>query len=157
LLGLNTGIKPGLNVSMSVGGGSMRRFLLDTGSTGLWVYPAAMGHYSKTRYAVTNSYGSSLVYEGILVYTTVDFGNGVVTGKVPVALVARATCLPNVKSCPATPNKHNCPGVKPGRNAEIRAFLSLPIATNFSCYLVDRGGSNSRTGGTRSGSDKRSS
>jgi hypothetical protein len=122
LLGLNTGTKPGLNVSVSVGGASPRRFLLDTGSTGLWVYPNAIGHYSKTRYAVTNSYGSGLVYEGILVYTTVDFGNGLATGKVPVALVQRATCLPSVTTCPATPNKHDCPGVKPGRNAGIRCL-----------------------------------
>ena len=122
LLGLNTGTKAGLNVSLSVGGASIRRFLLDTGSTGLWVYPNAIGNYSKTRYAVTNSYGSGLVYEGILVYTTVDFGNGLTTGKVPVALVQRATCLPSVTMCPATPNKHNCPGVKPGRNAGIRCL-----------------------------------
>jgi len=122
LLGLNTGSKPGLNVSMSVGGASTRQFLLDTGSVGLWVYPNAIGRYSKTHYAVTNSYGSGLIYEGILVYATVDFGDGLTTGKVPVALVQRATCVKGVKSCPATPNQHNCPGVKPGRNAGIRCL-----------------------------------
>ncbi|MGC9992014.1 MAG: hypothetical protein ABSD52_06440 [Candidatus Cybelea sp.] len=122
LLGLNTGTKAGLNVSLSVGGTSTRRFLLDTGSTGLWVYPNAIGHYSKTRYAVMNSYGSGLVYEGILVYTIVDFGSGLATGEVPVALVQRATCTPSVTTCPATPSKHNCPGVKPGRDAGIRCL-----------------------------------
>ena len=73
LLGINTGTKAGVNVSVSVGGASTRPFLLDTGSTGLWVYRNAIGHYSKTPYAVTNSYGSGLVYEGIVVDTTIDF------------------------------------------------------------------------------------
>src|SRR5580704_2020823 len=122
LLGLNTGTKPGLNVSMSVGGASTRQFLLDTGSPGLWVYPNAIGHYSKTRYAVKIGYGSGLMYEGILVHATVDFGNGLATGKVPVALVQRATCVMGVKSCPAIPNQHNCPGVKRGPNAGIRCL-----------------------------------
>jgi len=49
---------------------------LDYGS-----YPNAIGRYSKTHYAVTNSYGSGLMYEGILVYTTVDFGDGLRDGK----------------------------------------------------------------------------
>lgn len=124
LLGLNTGSKPGLNLSASVGGAATRNFLLDTGSTGLWVYASAIGRYTATRYAVTNSYGSGLMYEGILVYTTVDFGNGLKTARVPVALVERATCVPGVKSCPATPNDHNCPGVKPGPNAGIRCLES---------------------------------
>jgi hypothetical protein len=122
LLGLNTGSKPGLNVSMSVGGASPRPFLLDTGSVGLWVYSNAIGSYSKTHYAVMNSYASGLLYEGILVYATVDFGDRLVTGKVPVALVQRATCMQGAKSCPATPNQHNCPGVKPGPDAGIRCL-----------------------------------
>lgn len=63
-----------------------------------------------------------MLYEGILVYTTVDFGNGLVTGKVPVALVRRATCAPSATTCPATPNQRNCPGVKPGPNAGIRCL-----------------------------------
>ena len=121
-LGVNTGVKPGLNVLMSVGGTPARRFLLDTGSAGFWVYPHAIGRYTATRYAVMNSYGSGLMYEGVLAYTTVDFGNGLVTRKMPVALVQRATCVPGATTCPATPNQQNCPAVKPGPNAGIRCL-----------------------------------
>ncbi|HEY1681463.1 MAG TPA: hypothetical protein VGF98_07510 [Candidatus Tumulicola sp.] len=121
-LGLNTGVKPGLNVLLSVGGAPNHRFLLDTGSTGLWVYPHAIGRYTATPYVVTNSYGSGLMYEGVLAYTTVDFGNGLVTQKIPVALVRRATCVSSATSCPATPNQQNCPGVKPGPDAGIRCL-----------------------------------
>jgi len=71
---------------------------------------------------VTNSYAGGLEYEGILVYTTVSFGNGLTTARIPVALVQRAICLQNKASCSAMPSKEHCPGVKPGPNAGIRCL-----------------------------------
>ncbi len=121
-LGVNTGVKAGLNVLMSVGGAPAHRFLLDTGSSGFWVYRNAIGRYTATRFVVTNAYQSGIKYTGILVYTTVSFGNGLGTGKIPVALVQRATCLKKKPLCAANPSQQNCPGVKPGPNAGIQCL-----------------------------------
>jgi hypothetical protein len=121
-LGINTGSKPGYHLTISVAGGKAHDLLLDTGSAGLWVYANAIGkNYRKTRYAVSNSYGSGIVYTGIVVYTHVDFGNGVVTGEVPVALVQKATCKSGTV-CPAQPGSSYCPTVKPGPNAGVECI-----------------------------------
>jgi hypothetical protein len=121
-LGINTGDKPGYHLTISVGGGKTRDVLLDTGSAGLWVYANAIGKsYRKTNYKVSNSYGSGLVYAGIVVYTHVDFGNGIATGEVPVALVQKASCESGVV-CPAQPGSSFCPAVKPGPNAGVECI-----------------------------------
>jgi len=122
-LGLNNDAKPGYHVTISVGGAKARPFLLDTGSSGLWVYPNAIGKHRSTTYAVTNSYGSGIVYDGVLAYTQVDFGNGIVTRDVPVALVTKATCKSG-KVCPAQPGSSYCPSVKPGPNAGVKCLES---------------------------------
>jgi hypothetical protein len=121
-LGINTGSKPGYHLTISVGGGKARDVLLDTGSAGLWVYANAIGKsYRKTSYSVSNTYGSGIVYAGIVVYTHVDFGNGIATGEVPVALVQKATCTTEKKDCPAQLGS-NCPGVKQGPNAGVECI-----------------------------------
>jgi predicted aspartyl protease len=123
-LGINTGSKPGYHLTISVGGGKARDVLLDTGSAALWVYANAIGtSYRKTKYIVSNSYASGLVYTGIVVYTKVDFGNGIATGEVPVALVQKATCKTG-KVCPAQPGSSFCPTVKPGPNAGVECIES---------------------------------
>jgi predicted aspartyl protease len=121
-LGQNTGSKPGYHLTISVGGGTARDMLLDTGSAGLWVYANAIGKsYRKTKYTVSNSYASGIVYTGIVVYTHVDFGNGIATGEVPVALVQSATCKPG-EACPAQPGSTYCPAVKPGPNGGVECL-----------------------------------
>ncbi len=123
-LGINTGSKPGYHLTISVGGGKARDFLLDTGSAGLWVYANAIGKsYRKTSYAVSNSYASGIVYTGIVVYTHVDFGNDIATGDVPVALVQKASCKSG-EVCPAQPGSSYCPAVKPGPNAGVECLES---------------------------------
>jgi hypothetical protein len=121
-LGINTGDKPGYHLTISVAGGNARDVLLDTGSAGLWVYANAIGtSYRKTAYKVSNSYSSGIVYTGIVVYTHVDFGNGISTGEVPVALVQKATCKTGT-TCPAQPGSTYCPTVKPGPNAGVECI-----------------------------------
>jgi hypothetical protein len=123
-LGINTGSKPGYHLTISIGGGQSRDLLLDTGSGGLWVYANAIGtKYRKTNYTVSNSYASGIVYTGIVVYTQVDFGNGIATGDVPVALVQKATCKTG-EVCPAQPGSSFCPTVKPGPNAGVECLES---------------------------------
>ncbi len=118
-LGINTGNKPGYHLTISVGGGKARDVLLDTGSGGLWVYANAIGtKYRKTKYTVSNTYASGIVYTGVVVYTQVDFGNGISTVQVPVALVQKATCTTEKKDCPAELGS-NCPGVKHGPNEGV--------------------------------------
>jgi hypothetical protein len=122
-LGINDGNKPGYHLTISVGGGAAHDVLLDTGSAALWVYANAIGtNYRKTKYTVTNSYSSGIVYTGIVVYTHVDFGNGITTGEVPIALVQKATCKAGVSGCPAQPGSSSCPTVKPGPNAGIECL-----------------------------------
>jgi hypothetical protein len=120
-LGINTGSKPGYHLTISVGGAATQDFLLDTGSSGFWVYPNAIGKYRATSYTVSNKYGSGIVYSGRVVYTHVDFGGGIVTGEVPVALVEDATCTSG-KTCPAQPGSTFCPSVKPGKNAGVKCL-----------------------------------
>jgi hypothetical protein len=120
-LGINHGNKPGYHLTIGAGGAAVRDVLLDTGSSGLWLYPNAIGKYRTTTIAVENSYGSGLHYTGVLVYTRIDFGNGLTTGDVPVALVTDATCKKG-RTCPATPGSTYCPTVKPGKNAGIECL-----------------------------------
>jgi hypothetical protein len=121
-LGINTGSKPGYHVTISVGGGTARDVLLDTGSEGLWMYANAIGKsFRKTTYAVSNSYASGIVYTGIVAYTHVDFGNGIATVEVPVAIVQKASCKPG-EVCPAQPGSRYCPTVKPGPNAGVQCL-----------------------------------
>ncbi|HTA37664.1 MAG TPA: hypothetical protein VK760_01240, partial [Candidatus Acidoferrales bacterium] len=55
-LGINTGNKPGYHLTISVGGGKAHDFLLDTGSSSLWVFPNAIGKsYRKTTYTESNT------------------------------------------------------------------------------------------------------
>jgi hypothetical protein len=122
-LGINTGSKPGYHLTISVGGGKARGVLLDTGSGGLWVYANAIGKsYRKTSYKVSNSYASGIEYKGIVVYTTVDFGNGIATRELPVALVQSATCDSTNPECPADPGSSYCPTVKKGPNAGVECI-----------------------------------
>ena len=115
----NTGDKPGFNVVASVGGGPQRAFLFDTGSNGLYVYPDAIKAYTPTTYQVENTYGSGIHYTGIVVRTTIDFGNGLVTANMPVVLVQHADCAPDRPHCVAEPGGRSCPSVSPGPDAGI--------------------------------------
>ena len=90
-------------------------FLFDTGSSGFWVYPMAIKTYRSTAYTETNTYDSGIVYSGTIVYATVDFGNGLVTGNIPVIRVDSATCSSERPDCPAEPNAKHCPNVNPKR------------------------------------------
>jgi hypothetical protein len=67
---------------------------------------------------VTNSYGSGLMYEGILVYATVDFGDGL-AGKVPVALVQRATCVYGVLPSSTASSLFDSLPMKPGGHSIV--------------------------------------
>jgi hypothetical protein len=123
-LGINTGNKAGYHLTISIGGAPARDVLLDTGSSGLWVYKNAIAKngYRATKYVVSNSYGSGLEYTGILVYTHVDFGNGITTGEVPVALVTRAYCKDG-SDCPADAgSKKYCPTVKKGPDGGVECL-----------------------------------
>ncbi len=113
-LGINTGDDPGLNLTFRVARGPAEHFLFDTGSAGLWVAYNAMGKgYTRTPYTMTNTYSSGIVYEGTVVYAPVDFGNGLVTGPVPLVRVVRASCTAAISDCPAAVNARNCPGISP--------------------------------------------
>ncbi|MBV8490442.1 MAG: hypothetical protein JO199_07935 [Candidatus Eremiobacteraeota bacterium] len=122
-LHVNTGNKVGYNIAVSVGGGPERPVLFDTGSTGLWIYPDAIGKdYTDTGIEVQNRYPSGITYDGTLVYATVDFGNGLKTAKVPVELVRSAGCYADHPICPAQAGGYNCPNVRPGPNAGIECL-----------------------------------
>jgi hypothetical protein len=111
--GINRRNKLGLNLSLSVAGGTRRSFLFDTGSAGLWVYYNAIGprkNYVDTHVSASNTYGSNIVYGGSIVYTSVDFGAGLIASAVPVVLVTYAGCAKD-KRCPAAVTAKNCPGV----------------------------------------------
>jgi hypothetical protein len=107
--------KPGLDITLQVGGGPSKPFLFDTGSQGLFIYDNAIGKsYTATGVKATNTYGSNIVYDGSVVLTTVTFENAnrkLVTGMVPVVSVDSATCVPNT-TCPADYKvAANCPNV----------------------------------------------
>jgi hypothetical protein len=118
-LNVNTGIKEGFNVVISAGGGPARPVLFDSGSAGLWIYPDAIGTYTTTPYDVRQSYPSGITYEGTVVYTTIDFGNGLKTASIPVALVREAACSDERPHCAAEPGSRGCPSVRPGPGAGI--------------------------------------
>jgi hypothetical protein len=113
-LHLNSGIKAGFNLVVRVGGGPARPVIFDTGSAGLWIYPDAIGTYTPTQYQVTQSYPSGITYEATVVYTTVDFGNGLKTASIPVALVREAACSAQRPHCAAEAGSRACPTIRPG-------------------------------------------
>jgi hypothetical protein len=111
--GVNGANKLGLNLRLSVAGGTPRNFLFDTGSAGLWAYFNAIGarkNYVDTHVVVSNTYGSNIVYRGTIVDTSVDFGAGLRAQPVPVVLVTYAGCVKR-KTCPAAVTAKNCPEV----------------------------------------------
>lgn len=106
--------KAGLNLELSVGGALRKPFLLDSGSSGLWVYFNAIGpakSYVNTHVPATNTYTSGIVYDGTVVYTSVTFDGGLVAKTVPIVLVKSAKCTKRKQNCPAAVTNRNCPSV----------------------------------------------
>jgi hypothetical protein len=97
----NSGDKTGYHLQLSIAGTTTRGFLFDTGSGGLWVFANTLSHPQKPvrnlHIPTTNTYGSGLKYVGEAVETTVDFGAGFPTVKVPLVRVTNAYCV--TKSC----------------------------------------------------------
>jgi len=93
----NRGDKTGYHVQLSIAGTTVRSFLFDTGSGGLWVYANTIAHpKNKVRelhIKTSNQYGSGLYYKGEAVETTVDFGDGLPVETVPIVRVTAAYCL----------------------------------------------------------------
>jgi len=92
----NTGNKSGFHVRLSIAGTPTKSFLFDTGSGGLWVYANTIAKPKKPvrdlHIATDDTYGSGLHYEGDVVETTADFGNGL-SATLPLVRVERATCV----------------------------------------------------------------
>ncbi len=97
----NSGDKSGFHVQLSVAGTRERSFLFDTGSGGLWVYANTIAHPKKAvkdlHIAAQITYGSGLHYDGEVVETTADFGNGL-SAALPLVRVEKAYCVTNACS-----------------------------------------------------------
>ncbi|MBV8491223.1 MAG: hypothetical protein JO199_11905 [Candidatus Eremiobacteraeota bacterium] len=123
-LNLNVGDKPGFHLNVRFGNQrGFRPLLFDTGSAGLWIYHNSISasDYTPTTLTVTESYGSGLTYDGILVYAKVDFGNGHTTAaSMPIGLVLTASCQKKQPMCEANPASGDCPGLPPGKDVGIR-------------------------------------
>jgi hypothetical protein len=93
----NSGDKFGFHVQLSIAGTQAKSFLFDTGSGGLWVYANAIKHPKKPvrdlGIKVENTYSSGLHYEGKVVETTIDFGNGLSAKSLPLVRVNKAYCV----------------------------------------------------------------
>ncbi len=92
----NTGNKPGFHVQLSIAGTPDKGFLFDTGSGGLWVYANTIAKPRKPVHdlhiAASITYGSGLHYDGEVVETTADFGNGL-SARLPLVRVEKASCV----------------------------------------------------------------
>lgn len=81
-------------IEISVNGGPMVRVLVDTGSSGLVINSASVGTAAGLGNAVgsgTSGYSGGLTYAFDVYNTTVDFGNGIVTGLSAVDIVTADT------------------------------------------------------------------
>jgi hypothetical protein len=92
----NAGNKSGFHVQLSIAGTPAKSFLFDTGSGGLWVYANTIANPKKPvrdlHIAARNTYGSGLHYDGEVVETTADFGNGL-SATLPLVRVEKASCV----------------------------------------------------------------
>jgi hypothetical protein len=92
----NAGRKSGFHVQLSIAGTPAKGFLFDTGSGGLWVYANTIAKPKKPvrdlHIAAQNTYGSGLHYDGEVVETTADFGNGL-SATLPLVRVDKAYCV----------------------------------------------------------------
>jgi hypothetical protein len=92
----NAGRKSGFHVQLSIAGTPAKSFLFDTGSGGLWVYANTIAMPKKPvrdlHIAAQNRYGSGLQYDGEVVETTADFGNGL-SATLPLVRVEKASCV----------------------------------------------------------------
>ncbi len=92
----NSGNKPGFHVQLSIAGTPAKSFLFDTGSPGLWVYANTIAKPKKPvrdlHIATHITYGSGLHYDGEVVETTADFGNGL-SATLPLVRVEKAYCV----------------------------------------------------------------
>ncbi len=93
---VNTGRKSGFHVQLSIAGTPTKSFLFDTGSGGLWVYANTIAKPKKRvrdlHIAAQNSYASGVAYDGEVVETTADFGNGL-SATLPLVRVDKAYCV----------------------------------------------------------------
>jgi hypothetical protein len=93
---VNSGRKGGFHVQLSIAGTPPKSFLFDTGSGGLWVYANTIAKPKKPvrdlHIEAQNRYASGLQYDGEVVETTADFGNGL-SATLPLVRVERASCV----------------------------------------------------------------
>jgi len=89
-----------LGVQVSVAGSPLRTYLLDTGSTGMYLakYKLHKSDYSLTSQTFAQKYTSGIHYDGVVAKTSVAFENGPKASGVYVGLIQSVKGIPGWKS-----------------------------------------------------------
>jgi hypothetical protein len=93
---VHVGSQERLAVNVSIGGGAMLPYLLDTGSTGMYAanYNLNKNAYTKVGKSFKQHYTSGIQYSGPVIQTTVSFASGQTASNVDIGLITSATGAP---------------------------------------------------------------
>lgn len=85
----------GVNVEVSVGGGSVVPVQLDTGSTGLRIFKESLGDDAKSQKdkSISISYGGGDIWDGYLASATVKIGSVETSSPIDVQVVEKVSCV----------------------------------------------------------------
>lgn len=96
----------GVNVEVSVGGGSAVPVQLDTGSTGLRIFEESLGDGAKAQKdkSISIRYGGGDIWDGYLGSATVKIGSVETSSPIDVHVVENVSCDPSINggTCPAS-------------------------------------------------------